>query len=357
MTFERSNYFVLNRYRRFSTLINVRMRESYRSFFIWYWIILGGGLIGFLILPWQQTVSGAGSVIAYSPNERRQVISAPIDGRVDRWRVNEGGRVEKGDIIVDLQDNDPDIVERIRLERDAVQKRVDAAHSALETASRNVNRQEILIKKGLSAPLGLEQARLNYNRYLVEEANAAAELARMDVKLSRQLSQVVTAPITGTILKVYAGQGGQQVKQGDLLAVLVPETDSRAVELWVHGNDMPLLSKGRHVRLQFEGWPAIQFSGWPSVAVGTFGGEIGFLDAADDGLGSFRVLVFPTENELWPDSRYLRQGVRTKGWVVLEQVLLGYELWRRFNGFPPSLRRPNQADAMHQGQKKDNENK
>ena len=32
--------------------------------------------------------------------------------------------------------------------------------------------------------------------------------------------------------------------------------------------------------------------------------------------------------------RFLRQGVRVNGWVLLSQVTLGYELWRIFNGFP-----------------------
>ena len=340
MTFDDRQYHVLNRYRRFSSLLAVRKTASIRRFFIWYWCFFGGSIVALLFLPWQQTVIGDGSVIAYSPDERRQIISAPIYGRVSRWRVTEGMRVEKGDIIVDLEDNDPDIIDRIKIEKEAAERRLKAAHAALETANRNVSRQEALLKRGISSPLALEQARLNYNRYLVEESNAAAELARVEVKFSRQLSQSVAAPITGTILKANIGQGGHQVKQGDLLAVLVPDTESRAVELLVAGNDMPLLEQGRHVRLQFEGWPAIQFSGWPSVAVGTFGGEIGFIDAADDGHGRFRVLVFPAKGEKWPDTRYLRQGVRTKGWVVLDTVLVGYELWRRFNGFPPMVRHP-----------------
>jgi membrane fusion protein, adhesin transport system len=106
----------------------------------------------------------------------------------------------------------------------------------------------------------------------------------------------------------------------------------------VHGNDAALISPGRHVRLQFEGWPAVQFAGWPSVAVGTFGGRVGFVDATDDGKGRFRVVVVPDpEDEDWPSAQYLRQGVRAKGWVLLEQVRLGFELWRQFNGFPPAL--------------------
>jgi hypothetical protein len=105
----------------------------------------------------------------------------------------------------------------------------------------------------------------------------------------------------------------------------------------VDGNDMPLLSEGREVRLQFEGWPAVQFTGWPSVAVGTFGGQVALIDATDDGRGRFRILVRPDQPADWPSGLYLRQGVRVNGWVLLNQVRLGYELWRRFNGFPPTV--------------------
>jgi hypothetical protein len=70
------------------------------------------------------------------------------------------------------------------------------------------------------------------------------------------------------------------------------------------------------------------------VAVGTFGGRVALVDSADDGKGKFRIMVVPAVGEEWPSSRYLRQGVRAKGWVLLREVRLGYEFWRRMNGFP-----------------------
>ncbi len=166
-------------------------------------------------------------------------------------------------------------------------------------------------------------------------ASAAAELARIEVRLARQQTQGVKAPRSGTVLRVVAKQGGEMVKEGDVLAVLVPDTQDRAVELWIDGNDVPLVTPGRAVRLQFEGWPAVQFSGWPEVAVGTFSGKVAFVDAADDGKGRFRVLVVPDGKERWPAVRFLRQGSRAKGWILLDSVRLGYEVWRTFNGFPP----------------------
>ena len=131
--------------------------------------------------------------------------------------------------------------------------------------------------------------------------------------------------------------GVRLLKEGDALFTIVPDTSERVVELWVSGNDMPLIRKGDHVRLQFEGWPAVQFAGWPSVAVGTFGGEVAAIDPADDGKGKFRVQVKPPRTRSGPPNDYLRQGVRANGWVMLSQVRLGYEIWRQLNGFPPVI--------------------
>lgn len=177
-------------------------------------------------------------------------------------------------------------------------------------------------------------------------ARARGELARIDVRLARQETQRVLAPVDGTVWRVVARQSGELLKSGAPLVVLVPTTTRTVVELFLDGNDVPMVAPGRTVRLQFEGWPALQFSGWPSVAVGTFGGRVLLVDATDDGLGKFRVLVEPdADDEPWPSAQYLRQGVRANGWVLLDIVSLGYELWRQFNGFPPVVALEGRGDA------------
>lgn len=320
-----------------SILDSVRPIRRYRLFFSVMAALVLGLLTALLFLPWQQTAFGTGRVVAFSPNDRQQEINAPVDGVIQKWYVAEGSRVKKGDPIVDLTDNDPEILVRLRTERDALRRRVEAAWAAVKTSKVNLERQRILYEQGLSAQRTYEQANLEYTRFLVEEANAAAELARIEVRLSRQMTQSINAPVDGTILRVTSGEGAQIVKQGSLVAVLVPETDSRVVEIWLDGNDIPLVAEGDRVRLQFEGWPALQFSGWPAVAVGTFGGRVQLIDAADNGEGKFRILVAPDPQEPWPDGTFLRQGVRAHGWVMLRVVSLGFEAWRRFNGFPPSI--------------------
>lgn len=194
-----------------------------------------------------------------------------------------------------------------------------------------------LIQKQREAEGYVETTRAEHQKAVGDVALAQKELAELQGKLSKQQNQLVTAPRDGTIVRLLAYEGGAIVKEGDPLFVLVPEAADRAVELWVSGNDAPLISPGRHVRLQFEGWPAVQFAGWPSVAVGTFGGEVVNVDATDDGKGQFRILVLPDAGAQWPSQRYLRQGVRANGWVLLKQVKLGYEVWRQINGFPPVI--------------------
>jgi multidrug efflux pump subunit AcrA (membrane-fusion protein) len=291
-----------------------------------------------IAVPWVQNVQGIGRVIAYSPDERQQSITSPVDGLIRHWYVHEGSLVRKGDSIVDVADIDPDIMDRLERERVATQMKLDASQQALDTSRKNLERQKSLVISGLSSQRAAELAELEYARYLSEISSASAELARIETRIARQAAQSIAAPRTGIVQRIFAPQGGVMVKSGQDLALIVPETANRSVELSVSGNDAPLLSVGRKVRLQFEGWPAVQFAGWPSVAIGTFGGDIAVIDPGADPEGNVRIIVFPEEGAEWPDARYLRQGVRVVGWILLDSVSLGWELWRQFNGFPPTIR-------------------
>ena len=187
----------------------------------------------------------------------------------------------------------------------------------------------------------LDRARASLQQARAELATTDALVQDREVAVARQATMKIVAPRAGSILRQLVKQQGEYVSAGDSIAILVPTTDARAVELWLDGRDGPLATAGRHVRLQFEGWPAVQFVGWPSVAVGTFGGTIQFVDAAADERGRFRVVVVPDPtDEPWPSSAQLRQGVRANGWILLDQVRLGYELWRQWNGFPPATDAP-----------------
>lgn len=213
------------------------------------------------------------------------------------------------------------------------QSAVEEAFAALASKEKEIEskKQEIFIKNRAAEQKVLEEIQKirSIEKELTDLENKRNEYDRLEI----------TAPRSGYIQQWNGLVGSDTIKEGDQLFVIVPNATELSVEMKVNGNDMPLVQVGAPVRLQFEGWPAVQFVGWPSVAVGTFGGKVNRVFPTDDGNGFFRVVVTEDQHFVgekgWPDGRYLRQGVRANGWVLLKQVPLGYEIWRQLNGFPP----------------------
>lgn len=275
----------------------------------------------------------------------------------------------------------------------AAETRLDAAKYAATTARQQFDRIKGLFedRRGLSSQRDFELALLERDRTAAELVRSEAELKRTAVDLRASMSntqalgdaaradlaaaeqslaaidvlfnqtkmQQVRSPRDGIVFRVQATEG-TFLKASSPLCTIIPDTGQRTVELWLSGNDMPLvrarevdangniIQEGSPVRLQFEGWPAIQFVGWPSAAIGTFGGEVLLVDATDNGKGKFRLLVAEKPDRIrkvdgnerviaWPGARWLRQGVRANGWVLLQRVPLWFEVWRQMNGFPPAL--------------------
>ena len=303
------------------------------------------------VVPWIQTSRGTGVVSALKPTDRMQEINALVSGRIAEWYVQDGSRVKANDPIVRIVDNDPQLLERLESERTQVQAKLEAAENSLVLAERDNVRMQELYEQGLAARREFEQASLRVETLRTSIADVQAELTRIDVNLSRQSMQVVRAPRDGVILQVFAGDFATVISAGTPIASFMPTNVERVVELFIPGRDIPLIHSGAKVRLQFEGWPVLQISGWPSRAVGTFSGEVLSVDPTANAQGQFRVLVGedPNASEPWPDFRFVRLGARAVGWVLMEEVTVGYEIWRQLNNFPPEYPQNRSTPAMWSG--------
>lgn len=228
----------------------------------------------------------------------------------------------------------------------AAEAKVQQSRNDLEARKAEVSRV------AASQQAAVEKAKTDAEDAKSKAAEADKDVTNAQVKFDRQKTQVVVAPRDGYVLRVHAATSTEFLTQGDPLIELIPDTERLAVELWVRGLDAPLVKQGRPVRIQFEGWPAVQFAGWPSVAVGTFGGRVLFVDAQGNADGRFRVLIEPDPaDEPWPERRYLRQGVRANGWLLLDTVRLGYEVWRQLNAFPPTVQNGDFVPAAGESKK------
>lgn len=410
----------------------VRSSLAARRLGRWLFALLVVGAIAMLALPWQQSSRGTGVVSAFAPYERQATIEARIAGRVVETAegVYEGARVKAGQFLLRIEDNDPQYLERLKLQRVSVEQKLEAAKvkaklyrdqreivetyrdqtfasadalveemrakiEALERdrdsatayeqqAEQAYRSQKALADRGIKSGLealdyetklraatlkreqsekyltaahqSLASKELDRDRYrqdaeaklssidayvqeaMGEVAVSEKELSELDTKIAQfERSAEVVAPSDGIVHRILFNREFDYVKQDQPLIALIPDTEDLAVELTVVGNDAPLVSVGRQVRLQFEGIPAIQFSGWPTASLNVFDGEVAAVDPAQDAGGAMRVLVRPLNRSDWPDDRYLRRGARVNGWVMLDSVPLGYEIWRQFNGFPPNM--------------------
>jgi multidrug efflux pump subunit AcrA (membrane-fusion protein) len=413
------------------------------------------GLVALFLLiiafvPWTQTITVTGQLSAYTPYERPQDIEAQITGRIKKWHIFEGVRVKEGDLIVELDDYDPNfmspdllslleqrkkalaetrqaalgradqldkrikemqnlvkaavpsaqarVVEAESKVREAYQK-VEAAKIAVSTAELNVDRHKQLAEQGLVSQRELEVAiqgaiatkaeltgaqanlraseqamkALSFGREQVsaevlqrlldaeaardasiaEASKAMDQLADITLRLSnaehRRMASRILSPIDGTVVRMAETGAGETVRPGDKLVRISPASADKAIEMTAEGIDAPLLNVGRKVKLLFYGIPAIPLPAWPELMAGTYVGVIKVIDQVDDGKGNFRFWVVPDpEAKPWPPQEHVRQGTKVMGWVILNRVPLWYELWRRFNLFPPDYqeRPPSLIDTL-----------
>ena len=78
---------------------------------------LGIVFLVFMFLPWTQNVRGNGNVTTVDPSQRPQAIQSAIPGRVEKWYVNEGDVVNKGDTIVFISEIKSEYFDPLLLER------------------------------------------------------------------------------------------------------------------------------------------------------------------------------------------------------------------------------------------------
>ena len=401
-------------------------------------------------VPWTQTITVSGQLSAYTPYERPQDIESQITGRIRKWHIFEGVRVKQGDLILELDDYDPNfmspdllplleqrkqalietrraalgraeqldkrikemqnlvkaavpsaqarVVEAENKVREAYQK-VEAAKIAVATAELNVDRHKQLAEQGLvsqrelevaiqaaiaskadltGAQAGLKAAEqsmraLSFGREqvsaevlqrlldaeaardasLAEAGKATDQLADVSLRMSnaeqRRVASRIMAPIDGTVVKMAQTGVGETVRPGEKLVRISPTSADKAIEMVADGIDAPLLNVGRKAKILFYGIPAIPLPAWPELMAGTYGGVIKVIDQVDDGKGNFRFWVVPDpEEKPWPPQEHVRQGTKVMGWVILNRVPLWYELWRRFNLFPPDYqeRPPSLIDTL-----------
>ncbi|UKN00180.1 HlyD family efflux transporter periplasmic adaptor subunit [Paracrocinitomix mangrovi] len=260
-----------------------------------------------------------------------------------------------------------------------------AAQVNYETAEKQYKRFEELHDQGLKSKTDLENRRVKMqesyssliaaeNKYLASQSDLIAaeiELSNIQMKYQNNLAKAesdkfsafsakfdsegqvtklqnqysnyqrrnsfyyITAPQDCYITRLVVQGVGETVKEGGPVVTIMPTNHELAAEIYIDPIDLPLVTVGENVRIQFDGWPAVIFSGWPNASYGTYGGTIYAIDKFISDNGKFRVLIKQDPNDHpWPEA--LKYGGGANAMILLGDVPIWYELWRKINGFPPN---------------------
>jgi|TARA_R110000744_G_scaffold61707_10_gene127276 multidrug resistance efflux pump len=155
--------------------------------------LLGSGIFGIIVLflPWTQNIRGMGFLTTLKPDQRPQTIQSPIPGRIEKWYVQEGDFVEKGDTIMFISEIkneyfDPQLVERTR-------QQINAKSMAVGSYEGKVNALNNQISAlGNERKLKLEQAKnkLMQSHLKVQSDSIDLEAAKTNISIAeRQYSR------------------------------------------------------------------------------------------------------------------------------------------------------------------------
>lgn len=124
---EKNNSQYLEKYK---TIRNLTERPHYK---ILNRIIIVFSIITliFVFIPWTQNIRGTGAVTTLKPDQRPQDIQSAIAGRIEKWYVQEGDFVQKGDTILFISEikedyMDPNLIQNTKNQIDAKQGAVGA---------------------------------------------------------------------------------------------------------------------------------------------------------------------------------------------------------------------------------------
>lgn len=112
-----------------------------------------------LFLPWTQNISGSGAVTTLKPNQRPQTIQSVISGRIEKWYVQEGDFVKKGDTIMFISEIkedylDPNLVQNTKNQMMAKTSALESYGSKVGVLSTQIqaieNEQKLKIEQALN---------------------------------------------------------------------------------------------------------------------------------------------------------------------------------------------------------------
>jgi multidrug resistance efflux pump len=139
-----------------------------------------------LFLPWTQNVSGSGAVTTLKPDQRPQTIHTSIAGRIEKWYVNEGDYVNKGDTILFISEIKEDYLDPNLVENTGNQvKAKESAAASYESKVKALEMQLSAIENEKNLKYKQAQNKLKQAHLKVKSDSIDFEAAKTQLKIAQ----------------------------------------------------------------------------------------------------------------------------------------------------------------------------
>lgn len=199
-----------------------RRYNSFNKFVIALFIII----FIILFLPWTQFVRGNGSITTLRPEQRPQSIQSAIPGRIEKWYIQEGDYVQKGDTIVhisEIKDSffDPNLLART----DAQVKAKGFSFESYQNKVQALDYQIAALKEERDLKLEQAENKLLQANLKVQSDSINFEAAKIQLGIAeRQLERTQTLESEG--LKALTELELKKIKYQESLAKIISQENN-----------------------------------------------------------------------------------------------------------------------------------
>ncbi|MCL6295669.1 HlyD family secretion protein [Jejuia spongiicola] len=152
-------------------------------------LLLGAAIFSFIVLffPWTQNITGNGKVTTLKLDQRPQTIQSPIPGKIEKWYVQEGDQVKKGDTILEISEIksdyfDPNLVER-------TQEQINSKASSVNSYSEKtkaLERQVLALSTERSLKLKQAKNKLMQSHLKVKSDSIDLKAAQTNIDIAQR---------------------------------------------------------------------------------------------------------------------------------------------------------------------------
>lgn len=212
-----------------------------------------------------QTVTASGKVRP----EIEVKMSSDVSGEIVFLAVQEGDRVEQGQLLVQIQ---PDFyaAQREQAQAGLLQAQSDAARAEAELrrAEEDLARKRALAERGVIAAQELEAAQTQFDvaKASLESAQYRARSSRASLnQASDQLRKTsIYAPMSGTVSQLNVETGERVVGTSQMTGteiMRIAELERMELEVDINENDIVHVTAGDSARIEVDAYPREPFQG------------------------------------------------------------------------------------------------